>query len=215
MGITKIIINILDIMRFTPAYERNKHTPINPKVINNKGFHKNLDIFGAGFNINVFNENLFQYTFTNDIDVSTLRTICKTDRLINLPITDLYLYFNFKGFIMSGTTYTNTIKILDINNVPVDDILTSKLSDNYIINNGILLNEIAFDISNFNITQVIASSGESDNITLAKIELERVKKWQSPIFDKNSDTPTNKISPNYWIKIKFKNGDEGYLSVYK
>ncbi len=116
-----------------------------------------LDVFGCGFNINLYNENVYQFNFNVNVDIDNLTTTCNTDRLIDLPITNLYLYFNFKGYSVYSslfdytTSYNNTIKVLDQvnNNIVIDKLLTSELSYNDINTNGILYSRVLFDPSVF------------------------------------------------------------------
>ncbi len=126
------------------------------------------DIFPCGFNINIFNEKVSQFTFDNiEIDISNLRTICNTDRLINLPITDLYLFFNFKGQNIGGSNkYSNNIKVINSNNTITSQPVFNKLTETDLNTNGIIHSEVIFDKNNFTITTV----EEYDyNITLNSI----------------------------------------------
>lgn len=88
----------------------------------------------AGFSVNIFEEKIYQFINNKLFDLSNI-IISSDDKKINVPITELYIFFKFK---YSNNTFTRT-----------DNFTTTYNNINL---NNLLYGTIIFDINQFSFT---------------------------------------------------------------
>jgi hypothetical protein len=104
----------------------------------------------AGFSVNIFEEKIYQFINNKIIDLNDV-IISSDDKIINVPITELYLFFKFKysdDNITRTDNFTTTYNNIDLNNLLYGTILfdinqfsfTDNSNINYDINLPVLTN---------------------------------------------------------------------------
>lgn len=101
------------------------------------------DIFNAGFYKNMYYEQINQFVFNNDINITGLTTSIVVNNNQQLPITELYLFFRFKN--NNSLKYQHSYT--DINGI----VINGNISDTN-INNGLYVGDFQFDIDNFELS---------------------------------------------------------------
>jgi hypothetical protein len=85
----------------------------------------NIIVEQAGFSVNIFEEKIYQFINNKLIDLSDT-IITSDDKIINVPITELYVFFKFKYSDNNFTrtdNFTTTYNNIDLNNLLYGTIL--------------------------------------------------------------------------------------------
>lgn len=150
-----------------------------------------FDLFKAGFAKNVYNEQTYAFNFTVDVDISELRDD------FGMPITELYLYVQYKPIRLESMSYTSWS------------------------NNGIISN-ITFNPRSFFVRGDYVRT-HNDQLMGDYVEYSKERFWQSQIEEQtfritsdfitatinNTDTPRRivfKYNPFVPIKLRYFEG---------
>lgn len=112
----KTLLNSFDIylLKPSPSYTQIPNTTYYVRNFDVIARSNDFELFNSGFNTNLFNEQLFSYILSKDINIDDY-----LNNQFNIPITELFLFFTYKPTTngmtppimetFSGTTWNNSM----------------------------------------------------------------------------------------------------------